>query len=65
MQDLEGVDFNSDRIQGGVTWTPDMKLPTQPIVIDTPTTVTIESPDGTTEVNVQPASIEQNQTSEN
>lgn len=65
LQDLEGVDFNSDRIQGGVTWTPDMKLPTQPIVIDTPTTVTIESPDGTTEVNVQPASIEQNQTSEN
>lgn len=60
LQDLEGVDFNSERIQGGVTWTPGMILPNQPVVIDTPTTVTIESPDGTAEVNAQHTTIDQN-----
>ncbi|KAH0788783.1 hypothetical protein GPJ56_007465 [Histomonas meleagridis] len=55
LQDLEGVNFNSEQFsKGGITWTPGMELPSQPRVVETPSVITLESPDGTAEVEVQP-----------
>ncbi|OHT07255.1 hypothetical protein TRFO_24664 [Tritrichomonas foetus] len=55
MSDIERIDVNSAEFQqGGKQWESGMPLPAPPQVVETPSIVTIESPDGTTDIIIQP-----------
>jgi hypothetical protein len=58
LADLEAVDLNSDRLNGGREWESGMRLPGQPeIVRPEPTNVVIASPDGTATVEAGVANL--------
>lgn len=58
LQDIENM--NIDDLQtGGKTWESGMPLPRPPQIIETPAIVTLESPDGTTEIAIQRGTYEE------
>ena len=57
LSDIEGINLNSREFQtGGTPWQSGMKLPGQPQIVQTPSIATLETPDGTSDIIIQPGS---------
>ena len=49
------MEHEHEDMHGGIEWKPGMALPSRPNIVDKPTTVTLETPEGIEEVLVNNA----------